>query len=297
MLQPKMPFLNDAEGERIPSGLTCVIDSHVHLFPESIFSAVWKWFDSHAWHIRYQQSSSQLIDFLLSHGVHHVVGLQYAHKPGIARLLNEYMHDKVKQFDGQLTGLATVYPGEKGAVEVLQEAFDLGLKGVKLHMHVQCFDLNGNYMLPLYKCCLQNNKPLVIHAGREPKSKAYACDPYAICGTKYVEKVLNDFPGLKICVPHLGFDEVDAYRNLLEKYDNLWLDTTMALTDYFPECKDIDITQYRSDRVMYGSDFPNIPYAWDRELKALNKTCSSKRLLENITHKNAVDFFGIDYPS
>ncbi|MEZ4603255.1 MAG: amidohydrolase family protein [Desulfobacterales bacterium] len=83
---------------------------------------------------------------------------------------------------------------------------------------------------------------------------------------------VEDFPGLRVCVPHLGFDETEQYRKLIEKYDHLWLDTTMVLADYFPTGQNderIDLTRYRSDRVMYGSDFPNIPYNWDRELKAL----------------------------
>ena len=68
---------------------------------------------------------------------------------------------------------------------------------------------------------------MVMHVGREPKSTAYHCDPYQICSAEKLERVLKNFPGLKICVPHLGFDEIAAYRKLIEKYDTLWLDTTM----------------------------------------------------------------------
>ena len=38
-------------------------------------------FDENAWHIRYQMTSSEILDFLLSHGVGHIIALQYAHKP------------------------------------------------------------------------------------------------------------------------------------------------------------------------------------------------------------------------
>jgi hypothetical protein len=48
-----------------------------------------------------------------------------------------------------------------------------------------------------------------------------------------------------------------------------WLDTAMILADYLP-CKNIPrLDQLRIDCILYGSDFPNIPYAWDRELKKL----------------------------
>ena len=94
-------------------------------------------------------------------------------------------------------------------------------------------------------------------------------------------------------MPHLGFDETGAYKKLVEKYDNLWLDTAMVITDYFPFENKIALETYRTDRIMYGSDFPSIPYAWDRELKALQKSEISQDALEQICYKNAVEFFSI----
>ena len=286
-----MPFFDDQEGNDIPDGLPPVIDAHVHIFPQNIFSSIRKWFDDNAWHIRYQMTSSRLLAFLLSHGVKHIIALQYAHKPGIARQLNTYMSEKCREFDGCVTGMATVYPGENDAGTILQEAFDAGLGGLKLHAHVQCFDMNSDYMNPIYECCQSNNKPIVMHAGREPKSTAYSCDPYQLCSAERVAHILKDFPELKICVPHLGFDEISAYQRLIEKYDTLWLDTTMAIAGYFAIEEKIALGDYRSDRVMYGSDFPNIPYEWDRELKVLKAANISTEDLERISYKNAVELF------
>jgi hypothetical protein len=108
-----------------------------------------------------------------------------------------------------------------------------------------------------------------------------------------LENVLKDFPDLKVCVPHLGFDETSAYRKMTEKYGNLWLDTTMVITQYFKIKEKPDLCRYRADRVMYGSDFPNIPYAWDRELKELRAIKISSVGMEKILHGNAVDFFNL----
>lgn len=270
-----------------------VIDAHVHVFPGTIFSAVHKWFDEHAWRIRYRMNSSQIFSFLLSRGIRHVIALQYAHKPGIADQLNRYMVEKCKAFDGRVTGMATVFPGEDQAEDILQEAFDAGLGGLKLHAHVQCFDMNSDEMHRLYGCCQRNKKPIVMHVGREPKSEAYNCDPYRICAAEKLEAILAAYPDLRFCVPHLGFDEISAYRELIERYDNLWLDTTMAITEYFPIEEEIVLKRYRPDRVMYGSDFPNIPYAWDRELKALASENLPFDTLQKITFENAVEFFNL----
>jgi hypothetical protein len=293
MLKSNMPLLDDEEGAKVPEGLPPVVDAHVHIFPQNIFSAIRNWFAENAWHVRYELASSQVFEFLLSHGITHIIAMQYAHKPGIARELNRYLIEKTKEYTNHVTGLATVFPGEDDAEEILQEAFDNGLRGLKLHAHVQCFDMNSHSMNSLYECCRINKKPVVMHVGREPASSALRCDPYELCSAEKLENILQDFPDLKICVPHLGFDETAAYRNLVAKYDNLWLDTTMVITDYFELEEHIDLGWYRSDRIMYGSDFPFIPYAWDRELKELNARDISCDFLEKISFKNAVDFFGL----
>lgn len=293
MLHKDLPVFNDKEGSFIPEGMPHVIDAHVHVFPKKVFSSVWSWFDRHAWKIRYQIDTSCLIRHLLNHGVSHVVALQYAHKPGISELLNLYMAKKCDDFEGRVTGMATVFPGEPDADQILLKAFADGLKGVKLHAHVQCFDMNGKDMDVVYDVCQKQGKPMVMHVGREPKSIAYACDPYEICRADKLEAVLKNFPGLKICVPHLGFDEIKAYKRLIEKYDTLWLDTAMVLTDYFPMENRMGLETYRIDRIMYGSDFPNIPYAWDRELKTLKQASLSSEDLEWVLHKSAEIFFDI----
>ena len=293
MLKPNLPSIDDVERESVPEGLPVTVDAHVHIFPGSVFSAIWAWFDDNAWPIRYRLSSSAVLEYLLSRGVSHVIALQYAHKPGISRILNQHMVETCREFPGRVTGMAAVFPGEEDAEKVVKEAFGNGLMGVKLHAHVQCFDMNAQEMDVLYDVCQSEQKPMVMHVGREPKSVAYRCDPYEICSAEKLENVLRHFPRLKICVPHLGFDEIGIYRDLIEKYDNLWLDTTMMLADYFPIREAVELNSYRVDRIMYGSDFPNIPYAWDRELKWLKNSGLPQEKLEWILGKSAADFFGL----
>jgi predicted TIM-barrel fold metal-dependent hydrolase len=203
------------------------------------------------------------------------------------------MAAKCREYPDRITGMATIFPGEDNAGGILKEAFALGLGGLKLHAHVQCFDMNSDDMNILYDICRANGKPVIMHVGREPKSTAYLCDPYKICSAEKLERVLKEFPGLKICVPHFGFDEISAYKKLTEKYDNLWLDTTMILAGYFPVKENIELDSYRIDRIMYGTDFPNIPYAWDRELRWLQASGLPEEKLEWILGKSAGGFFGL----
>jgi hypothetical protein len=284
------PALEDEEGPRLPEGLPPVVDAHVHLFPDPVFEAVWRWFDQYGWPIRYKLHTPQVVSFLLSRGVSRVVALHYAHKPGMARFLNAYVAE-VARAEPRVWGLATVLPGEEGAAEILAEAFAAGLRGVKLHCHVQCFAPDAPALHEVYAACAKAGRPLVMHAGREPASPQYKCDVHALCSAERVERVLRDHPALKLCVPHLGADEFDAYERLLERYDNLWLDTTMVLSDYFPITLPRRLLEVRPGRILYGTDFPNLPYAWDREVKRLLALKLGDEAEAAILGQNALQLF------
>jgi len=290
-----MPGLADEEGERLPEALPPVVDAHVHVFPDRVFEAIWRWFDAHGWPIRYRLPAPEVARFLLSRGVERVVALHYAHRPGMARPLNQFMASMCAA-EPRIVGLATVLPGEEGAGEILAEAFAMGLRGVKMHCHVQCFAPDDEAMREVYEACVRAGRPLVMHAGREPKSPAYKCDTHALCAADRVARVLEDHPGLRLCVPHLGADEFDAYERLLERYPNLWLDTTMMVAGYFPEEIPLRVLRCRPDRVLYGTDFPNVPYAWDREIKRLVDLRLPEEDLAALLGQNAVRLFEIEDP-
>ena len=265
LLDTPLPGLDDPEGARLPSTLPPVVDAHVHLFPDRVFDAVWRWFAEHGWPIRYQLHAARVVEFLCSRGVEHIVGLHYSHRPGMARELNAWMA-AFAATEPRLVPLATVLPGEPGAADVLRDAFSAGLRGVKLHCHVQAFAVDSPDMAELYAVCTEFDRPMIIHAGREPKSPAYPVDPYTLCAADRVGRVLADWPTLRLCVPHLGVDEFSEYGALLERFDGLWLDTTMTLADYFDVPEPAWLLRVRPDRIIYGTDFPNLPYAWDREV-------------------------------
>jgi hypothetical protein len=278
----------------VPQRLRPLIDAHIHLFPDPFFHAICQWFEKYAWKIKYRMGSLELIDFLLSKGFERVVGLHYSHKPGLAELMNDHMAGLCRA-RRELIGSATVFPGEDNASKILKKAFSQGLSCVKLHAHVQWVDLRSDAMDEIFQTCADMDRPIVIHAGREPRSDdfPYKWDPYEYCAAQRVQRVLRDFPKLKLCVPHMGADEFEAYESMIDKYDNLWLDTTMMLADFFPIEYEAPLARLREDRIMYGSDFPNIPYGWDVELRALDSMNLDENRLRLILRDNALDFFGM----
>jgi predicted TIM-barrel fold metal-dependent hydrolase len=120
-------------------------------------------------------------------------------------------------------------------------------------------------------------------------------------------------------------DQYQEFFDLLERYPNLYLDTTMTLAAFFKSFGDDEplvemmrsmLLKY-SDRVLYGTDWPNIPYDWCRELanlvslvdgdgeatnatpltakdeKGKQRTIQGDTALERILWRNASRFYGI----
>jgi len=72
-VQLPMKALDDPEGACVPDALPPVVDAHVHLFPDRVFEAIWRWFDTHAW--RSYGCLAQSDRLLLSRGVRQLVAL------------------------------------------------------------------------------------------------------------------------------------------------------------------------------------------------------------------------------
>lgn len=286
---PPMQALEDEEGARVPDGVR-VWDAHVHLFPERVFAALWRWFETHAWPVRYQLTNEALLDFLLERGVERVVGLTFAHKDGMAESLNVMMAE-VAARRPEVIPLGTVMPGEPDARGIVRRAFAAGLRGLKLHCHVQGMRADDARLDPVYEEAAAAERPIVIHAGPAPVCGGYPVDPREVCTVEAIANALSKHPDLTLIVPHLGADLYDGVEALLDRFPRLYLDTTMCLAEFFAERPPTGLLARRADRLLFGTDFPNLPFAWDRELKAVLATDLSAAQRDAILWQNAERLF------
>ncbi len=94
-------------------------------------------------------------------------------------------------------------------------------------------------------------------------------------------------------LPFVNDLEGDRVPDSLPYYDNLWLDTTMTLAQYLPMDYFPKLAEMRMDRIIFGTDFPNLPYAWDREIKQLVQQNLPQNALAKILGQNALEFYNI----
>jgi uncharacterized protein len=245
-----------------------IVDAHVHLHPDRLAEAIRRWFDEHAWDIRYRSTASECIAQLAANGVDRMVALPYVHKPGIARALNDFTAHLASQHP-QVIPCCTVFPGEEGEEALLEEALSGPFRGVKIHSHVMKIAPDDPRLDAVWRASARHRKPVVIHCGPEPAIEGYGIDPRSVSGAARLRRALVRHPDAIAIVPHLGFDDTQLFEEMLGEFPNLHLDTTMMIGGYFEREPDIEILRRHPDRILYGTDFPNIPYAWDRELNAL----------------------------
>ncbi len=247
-------------------------DSHVHCFPPEVFEALWRWFRAHAWEIEYPWYADDVLGFLEKQGVERAMVLNYAHKPGMADWLNQWTRALMQKYPQHLYFGAFHQDDENPAQRAEALLGQPGFAGVKLHAHVQGAAPDDERFFPLYEVAQAAGKAILFHCGTEPRSPAYRVDTDAVSGLHRLEPVLKRFGDLKIVVPHLGAGEFQGLIPLLKDYPNLYADTAMAVGDFLmagPER--FAALEACPEKILFGTDFPNIPYAYDTEFQAVQK--------------------------
>ena len=270
-----------------------LIDAHVHLFPYRLAEAVRAWFDQHAWSIRYRAKAEELIAELLAGGVDRAVALPYSHKPGMAEALNAFTLE-LARLHPMVVPCCTVFPGEPDEERILDEAFGRdGFAGMKLHSHVQRVSPDDPRCDAAWRASARYRKPIVFHCSPEPAIPGYGVDVKQFSGAARLRRALERHPGAIAIVPHLGIDEFAAFEALLRELPDVYLDTAMAISSYFEISGDPDLLRRHPTRILYGTDFPNLPYEWTRELAVIKALRLPPADEAAVLGGNAARLFGI----
>ncbi len=252
---------------RIPA----LADIHVHFLPEAMLQKVWAYFDGAEkhygapWPITYRFDEATRLAVLRGFGVRSIPALTYPHKPGMARWLNEWNADFARRVPDAVH-CGTLYP-EPDVGSYVAEALAAGARLFKMHVQVGAYAPDDEQLDPAWSLLSDAAVPVVIHAGSAPL-------PGEFTGSERVARVLAKHPQLTLVIAHAGMPEYHEFADLVERYDNVHLDTTMVATDFtdrFAPLPDGYVARLAEleDRVVLGSDYPNIPYPYAHQLAAL----------------------------
>jgi hypothetical protein len=277
-------------------GLPGLFDVHVHFLPPNIQAAVWRQFDQagpkigREWPIRYRGTVAERVEQLRSFGVRRFSALPYAHKPGVAAYLNDWAATFAAEVPENLRS-ATFYP-EPGVGEYVAEAILDGVAIFKLHAQVGEFLLDDPLLDPAWEAITEAGVPVVVHVGSGPVGNAFT-------GPEHLGRLLAKHPAAPVIVAHLGAPEFDEFLDLAGAYENTRLDTTMVFTDFFTSFPDRLLPRVAElgDKILYGSDFPTIPYDYSHQFEGLARQLGraaglDEAWLAKVCWHNAVDLFG-----
>ncbi|WP_017556405.1 amidohydrolase family protein [Nocardiopsis baichengensis] len=273
-------------------GLPGLIDVHTHFMPHRVMRKVWAYFDAlgdGVWPITYRQEEAERVALLRRFGVVRYTSLLYPHKPGMAQWLNGWASEFAAAHDDCLHS-ATFYP-EPGAAEYVGEAIASGAQVFKAHLQVGGYDPRDPLLDGVWGALADARVPVIVHCGSGPLEGAFT-------GPGPFAEVLSAHPGLTAVVAHAGSPEYTEFLDLAERHDGVHLDTTMVFTDFtersapFPP-EEVPRLKALEDRILFGTDFPNIPYPYVHQLRSLAGLGLGDGWLRAVLYGNGARLFSL----
>jgi uncharacterized protein len=276
-------------------GLPGLADIHVHFLPPAMLAKVWRYFDDAerhygtAWPINYRTSDAERVATLAALGVRRFPTLCYPHKPGMAAWLNQWCASFAAEHPEAIH--SGTFFAEPSAAADVRQALDDGARIFKVHLQVGGFDPRETVLDGAWGALAEAGVPVVVHCGSGPL-------PGAHTGPGPIGEVLRRHPRLVLVIAHAGAPEYAEHLELALRYPNVRLDTTMVGTGFMNRRAPVPaevLAAYRDagDRMVLGSDFPNIPYAYAEQIQSLVDWGFGEDWLRQVLWHNGARLLGL----
>ena len=264
-----------------------VVDSHVHLLPGRLGEKVRAFFDAgigSRMQLAYPNDHDFVVNSLHREGVDAIWTLPYAHKPGVARGLNEASAATAQQFAEapmQIIPGLTVHPGDDDVVSIVQDGVDsLALRVLKLHCSVGSFTIDDPQLKPVFAFAHERRLPVIVHLGHNVNGRTEAEELPSIA------KVSDNYPDVPMILAHCGHHSAPTALQLMREHPSLYADLTPVVSE-FPDV-DVESLEELSDRILFGTDAPNTTISVTNCLQWLTGMNLSHNALSLIVGENAL---------
>ncbi len=146
---------------------------------------------------------------------------------------NETIIEIAKKWPDRFVAFPTIFPPEDGNLDLLKDYVRRGAGGLKLYLGhgaatgkepFHMMDLDDPRMKPIYAWAQETQLPIQLHVNF----------------TKYVKefrRVMEEFPYLRVCVPHFGLFKNNPKRlkrlgALLDRYPNMYSDISFGWYEF-----------------------------------------------------------------
>jgi uncharacterized protein len=210
---------------------------------------------------------------------------------GRPRVPNETVAAACEQYPDAFTGIGSVDPHKKSAVDEVANIAELGLRGVKFHPSLQAFAPDDPTFWPVFAACEEHGLLALFHTGtsgigaRQPGGQGIRID-YA--HPLKLDAVAAEHPGLTVVAAHFGWPwHMDLIAIALHK-TNVYIDISGWSPRRIPAEVVRELKGRLSGQFVWGSDFPFI--SPERCLAELDELGLAS---ETLLHDNAARILGL----
>lgn len=199
----------------------------------------------------------------------------------------DWIVDCVKRYPGRFIAGGQIDPrkGMEAVRDVERQVKEFGARFIRTRLYYIQKPPNDKIFYPIYTKCIELGIPIMINTGI-PGPRV----PGEVQRPIYLDEVAYFYPELKIIATHVGEPWVDELVWLLNKWPNLYLITNAYAPKHYPD-KIIDFMNRRgSDKVMFGTEYPLIP--WERAVRELAELPIRDHVRPKFLRENALKLFG-----
>ena len=210
---------------------------------------------------------------------------------------NEYVTGMWKRHPDrviQAWGAVDPFKGEV-AIREAKEAIEVhGMLGFHFHPIMGHFAVNDREHYPLFEVINELKAPVMIDVGTTGMgagipggmgAKIRHAHPAAI------DELAADFPDLTIIAAHPGWPWVDEMTAVALHKGNVFWEMSGWAPKHFPPQLKIDMRARLQDKIMFGSDYPSLPY--ERIFREWDELGYKPEVMEKIYHGNAERVLGL----
>lgn len=195
----------------------------------------------------------------------------------------------VRTYPGRFVAAASIdLTNRKKAIRQIDEAVAGGFRAINIEPGAQVvpLDTDDRRLYPIYAHCEDRDVPVILLAGGNAGPDLSSTVPVAL------DRVLADFPTLKVAVAHGGWPWVHQVLHIAFRRPNLYLSPDMYLVN-MPGMDDYlkAADGFLAERFIYGSSFPLCPAKGC--LDWFNTLPIRPENKERILYRNALAFLGL----
>ncbi len=186
------------------------------------------------------------------------------------------------------------FKGEIALQQARTAIQDLKMLGFHFHPIMGHFSADDRLLYPLWEVINELGVPVMIDVGTTGMGAGLPGGRGAKIRHAHpssIDTLAADFPNLRIIAAHPGWPWVDEMTAIALHKGNVYWELSGWAPKYFPDALKRDARSRLQDKVMFGSDYPSMPY--ERLFREWKELGYSDSVMEKIFHQNAERLLGL----